>query len=153
MEMKVRNVFDKPLKVVVDCSKDKKLTKQADKAACDINNILSRYEKTGRLPELQAREPRYGDFSSVPSYMEACEIVSRAQEQFEALGAHVRDRFANDPSKMLEFMSDNKNMDEAIKLGLVVKKALSPSQPNGKDGVVNPSDKPASGEASGSPAQ
>lgn len=96
------------------------LTKQADKEACDINNILRKFEQTGVLPDLIRREPRYGDFSSVPSYQESLDIVHRAETQFAALSAEVRDRFGNDPAKMLEFCHDEKNLPEMVKLGLAI---------------------------------
>lgn len=98
-------------------------TKQADKAACDINNILARFEKTGQLPQMISRDARYGDFSDVATYDQAMMVVAHAQEQFDALDAVVRKRFGNDPAQMLEFCSDPKNKDEMIKLGLALPKA------------------------------
>lgn len=125
----------------LSCENDPGLTKQADKEACDINNILKRYQKTGILPDLIKREPRYGDFSDIGQYQDALERVTLAQEQFNALDAHVRKRFDNDPAKFLAFATDSKNNAELIKMGLATRKqdseASTPSQP-----------KPASGEAS-----
>ena len=97
-------------------------TKQAFKDECDINNILKRYEKTGVLPDLIKSNPKYGDFSSALTYQESLNTVLHAQEQFEALGSRVRERFNNDPVKFLEFTSDPSNIEEMVKLGLAVKK-------------------------------
>lgn len=95
------------------------LTKQADAKDCDINVLFARMEKGGSLPDMIAREPRYGDFSEVPDYQEACNIVLKAKEQFESLDAQTRNRFENDPAKFLAFANDPKNMDELEKLGLL----------------------------------
>jgi len=102
----------------IEC-KDKSLTRQSEKAESDINNILKRYEKTGLLPEMIKDNPVYGDFCDVPSYMDAVEIVSKAQEQFDNLDAQVRARFWNDPAKFLEFCTNDANREEMGRLGLL----------------------------------
>lgn len=104
----------------VDCSKDALLTKQAHRDECDINFILKGYEKTGRLPDLIAREPRYGDFSSSGSFQEALNTVLEAEEQFANLNASVRKRFDNDPAKFLAFAENGSNAKEMIEMGLAV---------------------------------
>lgn len=107
-------------------------TVQAEKDSCDINKILERYTRTGQLPDMIRREPRYGDFSEVPTFQEALEVVQRAETQFAGLSARVRERFHNEPAEMLAFCSDPKNAEEMIKLGLALPAKpveLSPSQP------------------------
>lgn len=120
--------------------------KQAFKAECDINRIMDRYKKTGQLPDLISREPRYGDFSEVPDYLGALEVVRKAQEQFMALPAKVRSRFDNDPAKMLEFVegADEKDLVEA---GLAVSRSDTQSN-SGEQGAGGSGSGPA-----GSPAQ
>lgn len=98
---------------------DRGVTKQADAKDCDINAIFKRFEKTGQLPDLIAKNGRYGDFSAVPDYQEAVQIVRTAEEQFMALEANVRNRFENDPAKFLAFVTDEKNYDEMEKMGLL----------------------------------
>lgn len=95
-------------------------TKQADAESADINFIMSRYEKTGQLPQMIRNEPSYGDFSDIHSFHEAMEIVGHANSQFYALDGTVRARFGNDPAQMLAFVSDPKNREEMVKLGLAV---------------------------------
>lgn len=106
----------------IDCSKDLVITKQADKEACDINNIVKKYQLTGQLPSMIKQNPQYGDFASVPDFSAAMEIVSKAQFQFDALDPRVRHRFDNDPLKFLAFATDGKNVDEMVKMGLAVKR-------------------------------
>ena len=102
------------------------LTKQADKERTDIRNIVKRAMRTGGLVSVNVREGRFADVSNAPSYMEALGTVARANEMFAALPSAVRDRFANDPMRMLAFLDDKDNVDEAIKLGLLPKPAAPP---------------------------
>lgn len=98
------------------------LTKQSFKEECDINEILRRAMNGQDVSgSLNARVARYGDFTNVPSYQEALDVVSRAEGMFMELDADLRARFQNDPAKLLEFISDDRNRDEAIKIGLIKK--------------------------------
>lgn len=94
------------------------LTEQAHAAGADINAIMRRAERTGEVLVTDAR-PMYGDFSSVGDYQSALEAVRTAQAAFMSLDPAVRERFANDPGRLLEFLSDEGNRAEAEKLGLV----------------------------------
>lgn len=100
-------------------------TKQSFKAECDINNILKKYNKTGQLPDMIRANPRYGDFSNVPSYQEALQIVAHAEEQFAGLPAKVRQEFSNDPSLFLSFASDPQNHNRMVEMGLAMSKEKS----------------------------
>lgn len=134
--IKIRSIYDPSEDPGIDCTVDSatgkkipSLTKQADKEACDINKILERYNRTGQLPDLILEDPRYGDFSSVPTFQEAFEIVARAEAQFSALDARVRDRFTNDPVAMLAFCNDPANFEEMVKLGLALPRPAQ-TEPN-----------------------
>lgn len=104
----------------IDCGES--LTKQSFTDECDINKIMRRAEQTGELPNMIKTDPQYGDFSDVGSYQEACNVVIRAQEQFAALNAHIRSRFANDPAQFLEFATNPANAAELIKMGLATQR-------------------------------
>lgn len=104
------------------------MTKQSEKDSADINFIMKRYQKTGILPDLIKKEPRYGDFSEVTDYIQAIQIVQHAEEQFSALDAHIRKRFNNDPSQFLNFVQDPQNQNELIKMGLAEPKPRNPDQ-------------------------
>lgn len=108
----------------LDFNGDRGLTKQADAKDCDINAIFKRYERCGQLPDMIVRDGRYGDFSEVPSYQEACEIVRFAEEQFLNLDVSIRNRFENDPVKFLAFVHDAKNVDEIERMGLLKPEAV-----------------------------
>lgn len=119
---KFYTVYDPPKHDGLVCP-EKGETKQSFKDECDVNNILKLYEQTGQLPDLIKQNAQYGDFSDVVGYQEALNTVMHAQEQFEALSSAVRERFNNDPAKFLAFMEDEKNVDEAVRMGLATARA------------------------------
>lgn len=96
------------------------MTNQSDRDSADINKIMARYEKTGLITDLlgNQRPPMYGDFTGIGDYHQLRITLARADEAFNALPATIRDQFKNDPSLLIEFLSDPKNNAEAIKLGL-----------------------------------
>ncbi len=112
----LRPVSDRPYALSFEGTESK--THQSEAAACDINILMARYEKTGTLP-INTKQPIYGDFSNVGDYMDAVHQVSRAQAMFDALPAKIRDRFGNSPDGLLAFMDDPSNLDEAKELGLI----------------------------------
>lgn len=123
--------------------------KHSEAAALDINNIMAKYRKTGRLPQLIAQDARYGDFSTALDYQSSIEVVRKAEEQFLALPARVRERFHNNPSEMLAFVADPKNGDEAVKLGLATHRVgdatPSPANSSGTGGNQSTGVTPAQG--------
>jgi len=101
---------------------DASLAQQHHKEECDINTILHKFNITGLLPE-SPLSPRYGDFSGIGDYHTAMNRVIAAQDEFEALPAQIRARFENDPAKLIEFLENSDNRQEAEELGLVEKVA------------------------------
>lgn len=91
---------------------------------CDINNIVRKYQDVGSFGP-QDREPIFGDFTEIPDYQDAFEIVRAASESFNSLPSDVRTRFGNDPGLMMAFLADEANNEESYKLGLRVKPAPS----------------------------
>jgi len=99
----------------------------------DVNKILERYHKTGTLQyRANAAAGVYADLTTRPNLQEAMNTVAQANSAFEELPALLRLKFENNPQKMIEFLQDEKNTDEAIKLGLVV-----PPQPKQEDPILN----------------
>lgn len=97
------------------------MAQQQFKDQSDVNNIMKKYRGLGysynSLPEPSAG--RYVDLVDLPSYEDSLKIVIQAEETFMSLPAEIRDRFHNDPNKLIKFLADENNNDEAIKLGLV----------------------------------
>ena len=105
-----------------DNSQSVSRTKQSFKKEADINCIMAKYSKTGVLVDpsrIPTRMPQFGDFSSVVDYQGLCNKKIEVDNYFMSLPASVRQRFDNDVNKLIAFMADEKNVDEALKLGLV----------------------------------
>lgn len=127
----------RPGDIVFDKNKNDGKTVQAEKDNCDINKIMARYSKTGRLPELIKENPLYGDFSSPRELQDAINIVEKAQIQFNALDANIRGEFDNDPIKFLGFVENPENAKRLQEMGLANKPAEKPAAVN------EPENKPA----------
>lgn len=98
------------------------LTRQSFRDEADINKIIARFEKTGMTESLNSREPFYGDVSELVDYHACLNIVHEAQGLFNQMSAEIRNRFDNDPRKMIEFLDNPANLEEAISLGMAVRR-------------------------------
>lgn len=99
--------------------KDESLTVQADLQQSDINFIVKQFGLTHELPFGRA-VPVYADYHDVPNDYHAAQMfVQDAEEAFMLLPAEARARFGNDAGKFLDFVADDNNRDEAVKLGFV----------------------------------
>lgn len=103
------------------------LTQQQFKDQSDINKIMERYERTGTVTHLRnAAQGVYADLTTLPSYHEAMQTIVKANDAFDEVPASIRNKFDNDPQKLIDFLKDDKNNKEAVELGL---KALAPQDP------------------------
>lgn len=100
------------------CPAEDSVTQQQFKDECDINTIVRRFGLTGDLP-LNAAMPTSGDFTGISDFHSALNMVREAEEAFMAFPASVRERFGHDPQRLMAFLEDAGNRDEAVKLGLV----------------------------------
>lgn len=124
---KNRKVIIRPdgsVKIISENGTDTK-TDQSFKDTQNINSIMRRYSALGydyaKLPD--ATKGAYGDFTKVKSYEQALQMSLDVKNAFMKLPSEIRKRFYNDPQKLNDFMMDPKNQEEAIKIGLLQKKA------------------------------
>lgn len=104
---------------------DESLTVQSDKNSTDINRIVDTFIRTGEIaPNLNP--PQYGDFTGIQDYQSALNAVRAAEDSFMQLDAEVRARFGNNPQRLLEFLDNPANLDEARELGLALPAAAAP---------------------------
>lgn len=83
----------------------------------DINVIVSRFIKTGTLPQVPM--PTVADFTeSVTDFQTAMNMIVAAERSFMSLPSDVRAYFGNDPQKFLTFVDNADNFDEAVRLGI-----------------------------------
>lgn len=99
----------------------KSMTSQSSADAVDVNKLVARIEKG--LPVMtSAGQPFYGDVSDLGGLQEAIIKVQEAEDLFMQYPALVREKFENDPVQLISFLEDEKNYEEALKLGLVSKR-------------------------------
>jgi len=79
------------------------ITQQHPKEQVDINTIVQRFGLTAEMP-FGAAGGFYGDFTGINDFESALGLVEGAQERFMALPAHVRERFDNDPGKLIRYV-------------------------------------------------
>ena len=132
------------------------MTEQSHTKHCDIDNIVNRFTRTGVLDHVNQREPQYTDVSSCPDYHGALGVVRATEEMFASLPAELRDRFANDPGRYLEWINDPANAEEAVELGLLpgeqggaVKPPASETPPADPAEPAAPASEPAPSSAEG----
>lgn len=140
---RIRSAYDgSRVRVRLICVEGEDRTQQQFKDECDINVLMSRYEKTGILPQGRDAPPQFLDVSSM-DFTTAMNQIAEVNGVFSQLDARTRARFENNPELMLEFLADPANEAEAVKLGLREAQKQAP--------VKGPDPKPAAGSP-GEPA-
>lgn len=106
---------------------DPHLTEQHHAKDLDLNNIIKRYGiKDGSIPPAALLPAGlFGDFTNSVDLREALDRSATAAEKFNKLPAQLRAQFNNDPVFMFEWVSDPANIDEAVTLGLLNKRAIN----------------------------
>ena len=141
----IRHPFDPPERVQIGPGGDS-LTKQSEADACNINNLMAKYEKTGILEHVSENPGQYLDLVAPESYHAAMTVVAEAATAFEELPSQVRKRFANEPAAFLAFAENPDNADEMVELGLLPR-VTPPADPEPETTTAEdtpPADPPAS---------
>lgn len=94
------------------------LTRQEFKEDSDINRIIKTFAKTGMVEHQSQYNGQYGEFAAI-DYHEALNTVIEANEMFDTVPSAIRKRFENNPQAFLEFVTDDKNRDEMVDMGLI----------------------------------
>lgn len=139
-EMELYSAANRSPRVQLHCL-DETRTVQSEAEACDINNIMKKYEKTGLIEHVNAAG-RYENLPQSVDFQEAINLVMEAEASFEGLPAAVRKEFENDPAKFLLFVEDPENVERMGELGLL----NDPAAPAGDD-ETDPEDPKLSQEA------
>lgn len=99
-------------------------TKQEFRERANINTIMSKAMKTGRLstdfglPE-SSRKPMYGDFTNSDDFRSQQNKIVKVREIFESLPSDVRFKLRNDPANMLDLIADPEQKELCQELGLL----------------------------------
>lgn len=109
------------------------MTRQADAAECDINNIMKRYEKTGILPPYTS-PGFFADVSDMGDFHAVMDTVAKTRAIFEQFPAEFRASFGNDVAEFVNWATDPANagelkslIDEAPKAPVVPAPAVEPA--------------------------
>lgn len=103
-------------------------TEQSHADDTNINVIMKRALRGQHSPYIRDDPGSYGDATSL-TYFEAQTLVAEANSNFAELPSHIRSRFKNSPEQFLEFIHDDANTPEAIKLGLIQPPPTLPDVP------------------------
>lgn len=141
--------FNPPPSFPEDTSKPS-MTEQQYGYQCNINNLVetivdrngrqcAKLTHAGTIASVNSNEPIYGDFTQFTSdkLHEGLNTIVKANSMFSNLPSSIRDRFGNDPSKLIDFCNDSKNYDEGVKLGLFKKRVVQDVVPDASS-VVQP---------------
>ncbi|WNK12464.1 MAG: internal scaffolding protein [Microvirus sp.] len=93
-------------------------TKQSFKEECDINTLMAKYLKTGQMDHVNQALPRF-ECVSDHDFQSAQNLIADAKSMFENIPSAVRARFENNPGKLLDWVHDPKNVQEAASLGFL----------------------------------
>lgn len=112
------------------------MTDKASLKDCDINTIIKRYNAGDT--SVARGSAYFGDVSNVGDFQSALEKVNTAKAEFEKIPAEVRAKFGNDPLALVQWLADSSHDDEAVSLGLKVKKVEEkPLEQKIVDGVTS----------------
>jgi len=103
------------------------LTVQSGKEDADINVIAKRMGATGQMPQ-PLDLSFYQDASDLPDLRAILEYSREAERAFMALPPEVRKRFHNSAAELWEFVLDDNNREEAVRIGLIDAKAPEGTQ-------------------------
>lgn len=126
-------------KIGLDCSHDGR-TRQEFADECDINILMSRYEKTGTLNHFSKQTPEYLDLGEVPDLHTALTVLEKADRAFMSLPAAIRREFDNDSVKFVQYAENPENLDRMREWGLAPPKPVEPGPVRVE--VVNPMEAP-----------
>lgn len=104
---------------------DESLALQSMEEESNINTIVRKFGVTGELPS-DVKMPQTGDFTNLPDFHTAMNIVRKTQEEFLRVPAEIRARFGNDPQAFMMFVEDDANRDEARRMGLLKPEVVAP---------------------------
>lgn len=90
--------------------------RQSEQESCDINIIMDRFNRTGKLPRLNSIAPAFIDARGI-DYQRSLDIINNANDAFMQLPANTRKYFNHDPGVFLDFFN-NYDENKARELGL-----------------------------------
>jgi len=122
-------MYNKRRKVEITFDHTKGMTRQEFERECNINNIMSKYQKTGVVDHITKHSPMYGDYDPI-DFQTALNTIKEGEAMFAELPSQARKYFSNDPAEFMAFVQDPENIDKLVELGLASKPAQAPETPD-----------------------
>lgn len=135
---------DNPRQAAPKCGKS--LTEKHHAKACDINNIMAKYIKTGLIDHMNVHSPTYGDVTGA-DFKKAQDLVAEQKSIFEELPAEIRAEFNHDPAEYLDLVMTDEGVAELSEM-----LNPAPEQPEPEKRAPETPQEPSDGEASVSEA-
>lgn len=104
MTIKIRSAYDGTRVQVKSDNLEPSLTIQEQKKQTDINHILAKYTKTGVIDHISKYDQTYGDVTGL-DYLQMQKQITEVNNMFMDLPSSERKKFDNDPSKFLDYLS------------------------------------------------
>ena len=107
------------------------ITRQEFAEECDINNMIADFKQTGMFKHVNKHAERgiYANLPDVHDYQEALIQASRANAAFAALPSKIRQKWDNDPRKLLRALADPDQRQELEDMGILEKRELAEQSP------------------------
>lgn len=95
------------------------MTDQDKKQECDLNFIIQNYVRQGK--ELPYAHAQYGDISrlSLKDYQDAMLLTAEMKSNFEELPAKEREKFHNNVSEYVDYISNYNNLRDCLDRKLI----------------------------------
>lgn len=106
---------------------DETMAQQQFKDECDINTIVRQFGITGQLPT-NLRMPLNEAFVDVMDYQSALNQIMESEAAFMQMPAEIRETFQNDPQRFVDYVSDEKNVEQCRKWGLAMPAEVAPER-------------------------
>lgn len=94
------------------------ITEQGHQKECDVNNIIKKYDTTGIISHVNNIQAIYADVSEI-EFRSSLAKMEEIKGKFMQLPSELRKRFDHEPEKLLGFLDNPNNRNEAVELGLI----------------------------------
>lgn len=97
------------------------ITKQSFAGACDVNEVMRRWEVTGVLDHVNTAQAIYLDCAGPDGLQDMFSRVADAEAKFMELPSEVRALVDNDASRFVEYLTNPENLEECRRVGILPK--------------------------------
>lgn len=95
---------------------------QSEKSETMIESYLRKFHATGFLGDPQRKAVAlFGDFTGMEDFQTIQNKMAKITEHFEALPSHVRRFFGDEPANYVAFVTDPRNLEKSIEMGLLTR--------------------------------